>query len=131
MAETLTRMDYAGRIARVRLSKTGRTIFYGELELVPLDGGGYKESHYDAETRVRYWVSAPHKGGQDTLYPGVVEIDDDAREEYWRSIRGLPDQVALTSYRSTGVHGRGTTRGRAAAGSTRQVKSTSRRGRSR
>ena len=30
----------------------------------------------------------------------VVEIDEDAREEYWKSVRGLPERVTDRSYRS-------------------------------
>jgi hypothetical protein len=104
-----------GRIGRVRLSKTGRTLYYRDLALLPLDGSGYKISHVDEETRAAYWVSGPRKDGQDTLYPGVVEIDDDVREEYWRTIRGAPASVDQTSYRSLGVHGRHTIRGLAGA----------------
>ena len=112
-----------GRIGRVRVSKSGRTIYYGELELVAMSGGGYKASHIDHENGDAYWVSAPHQDGQDTLYPGVVDIDDDVRLEYWQTVRGLPDRVHLTSYRSLGVHGRGTARGRAGALDGRRVKS--------
>jgi hypothetical protein len=99
-----------GRIGRVRLSKTGRRLYYRELELQPV-GGGYKMNHVDVESREGYWVSGPRKDGHDTLYPGVVEIDDDVREEYWRTVREVPGSVALTSYRSLGVHGRGSRRG--------------------
>ena len=40
-----------------------------------------------------YWISGPRKDGQDRLYPQStqpVEIDEDVREEYWRTIRGVP-----------------------------------------
>jgi hypothetical protein len=26
------------------------------------------------------------------LYPGIIEIDDDVREEYWTGIRGMPER---------------------------------------
>jgi hypothetical protein len=100
-----------GRIGRVRLSKTGRTLRYGDLELESLRNGGYKASHLDAANRRdTYWVSGPRKDGQDTLYPGVVEIDPDVRDEYWRTIRDLPDHATASSFRSLGVHGRHATR---------------------
>jgi hypothetical protein len=99
-----------GRIGRVRLSKTGRTLRYGELELVSLGGRGYKANYFDPASRQSYWVSGPRKDGQDTLYPGLVEIDADVREEYWQTIRARPESVALTSFRSLGVHGSKTTR---------------------
>jgi hypothetical protein len=99
-----------GRIGRVRLSKTGRTIFYGDVELASLDGRGYKANYVNSATNEEYWVSGPRKDGQDTLYPGLIEIDDDVREEYWRSIRSMPESVTLGSFRSVGVHGKHATR---------------------
>jgi hypothetical protein len=68
------------------LSKTGRTLYYG-----------------DVATNDMYWVSGPRRDGQDTLYPGVVEIDGPVIEEYWRDIRGEPGRRDKT-FRSTGVH---------------------------
>ena len=94
-----------GRIGRVRLSKTGRTIFYRDVELASLGGRGYKANYIDLATNEEYWVSGPRKDGQDTLYPGRVEIDDDVREEYWRLVRQEPSIIDATSYRSLGVHG--------------------------
>ncbi|MCW5807430.1 MAG: hypothetical protein KIT31_34050 [Deltaproteobacteria bacterium] len=44
------------------------------------------------------------------VHPGLVEIDDDAREEYWREVRGMPERSGDRTYRSTGVHGRYATR---------------------
>ena len=44
------------------------------------------------------------KNGDDTLYPGIVEIDEDAREEYWITIRKKPDSVHLTKLRSEGKY---------------------------
>lgn len=99
-----------GRIGRVRLSKTGRTLRYGDVELVSLNGRGYKANYIDPSNNEAYWVSGPRRDGQDTLYPGLVEIDDDVREEYWRTIRALPDSIAATSFRSLGAHGNHTTR---------------------
>jgi hypothetical protein len=99
-----------GRIGRVRLSKTGRTIFYGDVELTSLGGHGYKANYIDSATNEEYWVSGPRKDGQDTLYPGLIEIDNDVRDEYWRSIRALPANVSLASFRSVGVHGKHATR---------------------
>lgn len=83
------------RIGRVRLSKTGRTLFYGGLELKNLDGAGYKSNHVDLATGHHYWVSGPRKDGEDRLYGGrvPVEIDEDVREEYWTKIRNLPERM--------------------------------------
>jgi hypothetical protein len=37
-----------------------------------------------------YWISGCKKRGGDTLYGGVIEIDEDVREAYWTEIRGMP-----------------------------------------
>ena len=95
-----------GRIGRVRYSKTGRTLYYGGISLQSLNGRGYKTTHFDVETGEKYWVSGPRRDGNDTLYPGVVEIDDDVREEYWRDVRGLPENARLRSFRAPGKHHR-------------------------
>ena len=99
----------AGRIGRVRLSKTGRTIYYRELVLDSLGGRGYKANFIDLATNQTYWVSGPRKDGQDTLYPGLVEIDEDVVDEYWSDVRSEPGRRDRTS-RSTGVHGDHATR---------------------
>lgn len=99
-----------GRIARVRLSRTDKTIHVGEVMLSSLRGRGYKSNFVDLASGEEYWISGPRRDGQDTLYPGVVEIDDDVREEYWRDIRGEPDRVNETSFRSLGVHAKRATR---------------------
>ncbi len=67
-----------GRIGRVRLSKTGSTLFNGD--------------------------------GQDTLYPGRVDIDADVRDEYWREVRGMPSNAGAASYRSLGAYAKHATR---------------------
>ena len=93
-----------GRIVRVRLSKTGKTIYYGELEFQSLKGAGYKSNYYEVESGIEYWISNPKKGGEDTLYPGTVQIDTDAQEEYWLEIRNKPENVNQTSYRCSGKY---------------------------
>ena len=94
----------------MRLSKTGSTLFYGDVELASLGGRGCKANYIDRATNEQYWVSGPRKDGQDTLYPGRVEIDDDVRDEYWREVRGMPSNVDVTSYRSRGAHAKHATR---------------------
>ncbi|TXT32978.1 MAG: hypothetical protein FD138_1989 [Planctomycetota bacterium] len=95
-----------GRIGRVRFSKTGKTIYYQDRELQSLKGFGFKANYFDVENRYGYWVSNCRKDGQDTLYPGVIEIDEDVREEYWLNIRELPEKISLTSFRSEGKYSR-------------------------
>lgn len=91
------------RIGRVRFSKTRKTLYYGGKKLQSLKGG-YKANYYDVESGMEYWVSRCKKNGTDTLYPGVIEIDDDAREEYWTEIRKQPENKHLTKFRSPGKH---------------------------
>jgi hypothetical protein len=51
-----------------------------------------------------YWISGCKIAGDDTLYPGIVEIDEDVREEYWLKIRNRPDRVNERSFRSEGKY---------------------------
>lgn len=98
-----------GRIGRVTFSKTGKTVYYRGRTLASTKSG-YKYNHIDEGTRERYWISGPRKDGQDTLYPGLVEIDDDVREEYWRDVRALPERARRASFRSLGRHAKHATR---------------------
>jgi hypothetical protein len=91
-----------GRIGRVTFSKTGRTLRYGAQELQPISG--YKANYVDLATGQQYWISGCKKGGDDTLYPAVIEIDEDVREEYWLEIRNRPDCVHRSSFRSEGKY---------------------------
>lgn len=53
-------------------------------------GGGDGGNHFDAETGEEWWVSGVKKNRQDR-HPagtGVVDIDDDAVEEYARILSG-------------------------------------------
>ena len=93
-----------GRICRVRRSKTGKTLYLGDRALQSLKGRGYKANYFDLETLEEYWVSRPKKNGQDTLYPGVVAVDEDVREEYWLRIRGRADFAGRSRFRSEGKH---------------------------
>jgi len=92
------------RIGRVKFSKTGKTIYYRGVELQSLKGVGYKSNYYDVDNGDEYWVSGPKKNGQDTLYPDQIFIDEDAREEYWKEIRGIVSDNTPTSIRSEGKH---------------------------
>ena len=92
-AETLNAF---GRIGRVTYSKTGKTIYYGGKMFQSLKGS-YKQNYFDVATGDPYWISGPKCRGGDRLYgaPGV-EIDEDVREEYWRTIRNEPARVHQT-----------------------------------
>ena len=82
------------RIGRVRLSKTGATLYYGDRRFQSLKGG-YKANYYDVETGERYWISGCKKDGNDRLYASnkPVWIDEDVRSEYWTTIRNLPNLI--------------------------------------
>ncbi len=94
-----------GRICRVSLSATGRTLYYKDLVLKSLKGG-YKANYYDENTGDRYWVSRPKKDGLDSLYAETIDIDDDVRDEYWTNIRKQPESRSVRSFRSLGKYGR-------------------------
>jgi hypothetical protein len=93
-----------GRIGRVTFSKSGRTIRYGGSAFQSLAGAGFKANYFDVETGEHCWISGPRRDGNDTLYAGVVEIDDDVREEYWRDVREQPANASQRSFRSPGKH---------------------------
>lgn len=90
------------RIGRVVFSKTGRTLRYKDKELQPVQK--YKANYADIKTGEEYWISGCKKLGNDTLYPSIIKVDEDIREEYWLKIRKLPDCVHLKSFRSEGKY---------------------------
>lgn len=76
-------------IARVRFSKTGRTIYFHDRVLKRLPKGGISGNHVDEETGEEYWVSGVKADRADRHWAGsgTVSIDEDAREEYESIIR--------------------------------------------
>jgi hypothetical protein len=81
------------RIGRVKFSKSGKSLYYAGRTLQTLSGRGFKANYFDVETGKEYWVSGCKKRGGDTLYGGIVTIDEDVREEYWAKIRGMPQHT--------------------------------------
>src|SRR6266487_1118929 len=75
--------SYRGRawIARVRVSKSGRTIYFDGKALAR--GGGILGNHADIETGEEYWVSGVKKTGLDRHWAGggVVLIEASAVDE--------------------------------------------------
>jgi hypothetical protein len=92
------------RICRAKFSKTGKTIYYDGKKLQSLKGSGYKANYYNVESGMWYWVSKCSKDGNDALYPAIVEIDDDVREEYWTKIRQQPENKHVTKFKSPGKY---------------------------
>ena len=80
------------RIGRVTFSKSGKTLYYKGRRFQSTKGQGICSNYYDIDTGDEYWISGPKKNGQDRhrCGAGPVEIDEDVREEYWVSIRGIP-----------------------------------------
>ena len=83
------------RIGRVTFSRTGCTLYYRDQRFQSLKGAGFKSNYFDVETGENYWISGPKRDGSDRLYGEriPVEIDEDAREEYWTDLRRLPENT--------------------------------------
>src|ERR1051325_4854259 len=92
-------LDGDGRIGWVEVSRTARMYHYRGRRLLKTKSG-YKYNCIDEENGDRYWVSGPRKDGADKLYGGVVQIDEDARVEYWTEIRHQPSLVEMAEYRA-------------------------------
>ena len=78
--------DGPARIGWVGRSKTGHTLYYGDLVLRKLKGEEQSGFHVDDATGDQYWVSSVKRGRLDR-YPagtGEVTVDDDAHAEYDR-----------------------------------------------
>jgi hypothetical protein len=91
-----------GRIGLVKFSKTGKTLYYGKRVLVSASSFPLKANYYESETLEDFWVSGPRKDGKDSLFSGVIEIDEDVREEYWTNVRNQPENMSLKFYKSPG-----------------------------
>ena len=83
------------RIGRVTFSRTGCTLYYRGQRFQSLKGAGFKSNYFDVDTGEDYWISGPKRDGSDRLYGERVpiEIDDDVREEYWRTVRDAPERA--------------------------------------
>jgi hypothetical protein len=88
-----------GRIGLVTFTKTGKSIHYNDRLFLSLKGRGFKANYQDAETGDQFWISGCKKDGQDTLYGGIVEIDENIREQYWVEICNRPERKHEKSYR--------------------------------
>lgn len=92
------------RIGRVAFSKSGKSIHYRGRTFETLKGGGSKANCFDVETGEHYWISGCRKDGVNALYSTDVEIDEDALEEYWVDIRGLPENRHICKFRMKGKY---------------------------
>ena len=82
------------RIGRVTFNRTGKSICYRGQVFRRIVGGGFKSNYIEEATGEDYWISGCKRRGGDRMYGSAVpiEIDDDVREEYWCTIRNLPDE---------------------------------------
>lgn len=71
-----------GRIGWVEVSRSTRSYVYAGKRFLKTKSG-YKYNCIEEGTGEQYWISGPKKRGGDKLYGGLIEIDDDARVEYW------------------------------------------------
>ncbi len=92
----------SGRIGRATFSKTGRTLYYQGRTLQPLKHPAGRANYLDIDTGEHFWISGCKKAGNDTLCPGVIEIDKDVRKEYWLRIRNQPELASQATVRSKG-----------------------------
>ena len=85
------------RIGRVTFSKTRKLLYYKGHSFYRISG--FKANYRCQDTQEEYWISVPHRDGQDRLYVSniPVEIDKDVREEYWIEIRKRPELKSKTS----------------------------------
>jgi hypothetical protein len=89
------------RIGRVTFSQTGKTLYYDDRTLAPMSSG-LKANYFDTKTLEQFWISGPRADGSDSLYATTVEVDADARGEYWRDVRKQPEHARRASYKSPG-----------------------------
>jgi hypothetical protein len=75
-------------IARVKLSKSGRTVYFNGKALKRANGRGIEGNHFDIRTRDEYWVSGVKKNGLDRHWAGsgTVAIETSAVVEYLNEI---------------------------------------------
>ena len=82
-------------IGRVTFNRTGKTLQYRDRRFQK--GGTDPGSNYhDVDTNAGYWISGAKKNGEDRHHSrgaGPVTIDEDAREEYWTTVRKEPDRI--------------------------------------
>ena len=95
------------RIGWVTFSKSGLSIHYGGRRFGRIKGGGFKSNYREVESGEEYWISGCKRDGSDALYSTSIEIDEDAREEYWVNVRGMPENINQTTLPRKGKYSRG------------------------
>lgn len=85
-----------GRIGWVQRPNSCGVYRYGGQVLRKSASGRY--NCFDAGSGEPYLVAEPKANGRDKLNGGFVDIDSDAREEYWLHVRNKPDCVGQDSF---------------------------------
>lgn len=92
------------RIGWVDVQRRGKRFVYRGRVFLSLGGRGFKANVFDVETGEHWWITGCRRDGLDALYTTDVVVDEDAREEYWTTVRGLPERVGVGSFRAPGKH---------------------------
>jgi hypothetical protein len=87
------------RIGWVEVKNRGKKLVYRDQVFLSLRGKGFKTNFCDRDTKREYWISGCHKDGRDALYGTTAEVDEDALEEYWVNIRGMPEKIGVRKFR--------------------------------
>ena len=76
--------EHSAHIGWVTFSKTGNTVYYRNLVLNKIKGGGVRGNFEDAATGDEFWISGVKKDGSNTHWAESVQvhIDTDAEDEY-------------------------------------------------
>jgi len=90
------------RIGRVTFTRFSRAISYRGKSYQPHADRGKKANYYEVETGIWYWITNCRKNGLDAIDPQLVEIDEDVQQEYWQSVRSLPENIGCSSFQSPG-----------------------------
>jgi len=79
-------------IARVKYSKSGRTVYFDGKALKRVRKGGTSGNHLDVTTGEEYWVSAVKKTGTERHRDGsgIIRIEAAAVGQYLR-LKGKPE----------------------------------------
>lgn len=76
---------YRACIGWVTFSKTGSTVYYRELELRKVPGGGSLGNYVAVDSQDRFWVSGVKRRGSNAHWAEravSIHIDEDAVEAY-------------------------------------------------
>jgi hypothetical protein len=77
-------------IARVTVSRSGRTIYFNGMALKRAKGGMASGNHYELQSGSEYWISGVKKTGLDRHWAGSgkVAIEESAVAEYLEIVGG-------------------------------------------